>query len=135
MSKKIQANQMANEIENLLTTYTEEVTELAKQVVDKVSQETNQEILNHITFKDKSYTKSFRIKKSFEDKRNKRNTWYVESPHYRLTHLLEYGHITRNGGRTRSFPHVKYGEQYLEQNFERELKEGIESARFENNAR
>lgn len=134
MSKKIQANKMADEIENLLTTYTEEVTELAKQVVDKVSQETNQEILNHITFKDKSYTKSFRIKKSFEDKRNKRNTWYVESPHYRLTHLLEYGHITRNGGRTRSFPHVKYGEQYLEQNFERELKEGIESARFENNA-
>lgn len=134
MSKKIQANQMANEIENLLTTYTEEVTELAKQVVDKISEETNQEILNHITFKDKSYTKSFKIKKSFEDKRNKRNTWYVEAPHYRLTHLLEYGHITRNGGRTRSFPHVKYGEEYLEQNFERELKEGIESARFENNA-
>lgn len=125
---------MADEITKLLSEYTEEVTDLAKQVVDKISEETNEEIKRHITFHDTRYSKSFRIKKSFEDKRNKRNTWYVEAPHYRLTHLLEYGHITRNGGRTRAFPHVKYGQDYLDQNFERELKEGIENARFKNNA-
>lgn len=128
--KKIQASEMADTIAELLTTYTEEVTDLAKEVVDKVAEETNAEVKNHISFKDKKYSKSFRIKKTFEDKRNKRNTWYVESPHYRLTHLLEYGHITRNGGRTRAFPHVKYGDDYVKQNFEKELKEGIENARF-----
>lgn len=129
MSKKIQASQMADEITSLLTTYTEEVTELAKAVVDKVSEEANQEILNHITFHDKTYSKGFRIKTTFEDSRNKRNTWFV-SKEYRLTHLLEYGHITRNGGRTRAFPHIKYGDDYVNNNFERELKEGIENARF-----
>lgn len=133
MNKKIKASEMGATIADLLTTYTEDVTTLAKQVVEEISQEVNDEIINHITFKDKIYSKSFRIKKSFEDKRNKRNTWYVASPHYTLTHLLEYGHITRNGGRTRAFPHVRYGEEYLEQNFERKLKEGIENARFENN--
>lgn len=130
MAKTTKVDNMANELFEMLTTYTEEVTDLAKEVVDKVSKEANEEILNHITFKDRKYTKSFRVKKTFEDKRNKRNTWYVEAPHYRITHLLEYGHITRNGGRTRAFPHVKYGDEYVSQNFERELKEGIENARF-----
>lgn len=133
MSKTIQVDDMANEITRLLSEYNEEVTDLAKEVVDKVAKEANEEVLNHITFKDKKYTKSFRIKTTFEKKRNKRNTWYVAAPHYRITHLLEYGHITVNGGRTRKFPHVKYGDDYVTQNFERELKEGIENARFKSN--
>lgn len=132
-AKNVQVNEVAEELTNLLTTYTEDVTDLAKQVVDEISEEVNMEIKNHITFHDRVYSKHFAIKKSFEDKRNKRNTWHVKSPHYRVTHLLEYGHINRDGSRTRAFPHVKYGNDYLEENFERRLKEGIENARFESN--
>ena len=129
MSKRIEASKMADEITNLLTTYNETVTELAKEVVDKVSQEANQEILNHITFHDHTYSKGFKIKTTFENKRNKRNTWFV-AKEYQLTHLLEYGHLCRNGKRTRAYPHIKYGDDYVNENFERELKEGIENARF-----
>ena len=131
MAKTIQVYELASAITEMLSQYNEAVTDEAKKVVDEISKEANEEILNHITFNDKKYTKSFRLKTSFEDKRNKRNTWYVASPHYRLTHLLEFGHYTRNGTtRTRAFPHVKYGDEYVKNNFENRLKEEIEKCRI-----
>jgi len=129
MAIKVDINDVANEITKWLTEYSEEVTDVAKDVVDKVSEEANQEILNHITFHDKTYSKGFRIKTTFENSRNKKNTWFV-AKEYRLTHLLEYGHITRNGGRTRAFPHIKYGNEFVKNNFEREMKEAIQKCKI-----
>ena len=132
MAKTIQVYELADAITEMLSEYNEAVTEESKKVVDEISQEVNKEILNHITFKDNhKYTNAFEIKTTFENTRNKRNTWHVKSPHYRLTHLLEYGHYTRNGTtRTREFPHIRYGEEYLQNNFERKMKEGIEKCRI-----
>lgn len=136
MAKNIQVNEMASEIAKMLTEYTDEVTEISKKVVDQVSQEVMTEVKSHITLKDKKYSKAFASKKSFEDKRNKRNTWYVKPPYYRLTHLLEFGHVTRNGvTRSKAFPHVKYGDEFVQNNLERELEEAIQNARTKNNVR
>lgn len=41
--------------------------------------------------------------------------------HYRLTHLLEYGHATRNGTHTRAFSHIKPVEDYIAKEFEQKL--------------
>lgn len=130
MSNKIKANELADAVTDLLSNYSEAVTEEAKKVVDEIAEQANEVVKNHITWHDKVYSGSFRVKTSFENTRNKRKTWYVESPHYRLTHLLEFGHITRNGGRTRSFPHVKYGDEFVRENFEKRMKEAIEQCRI-----
>lgn len=134
-NKKIQADELENEIKKMLTDYTEEVTDITKDVVDKVADGVMEETKSHITWKDKVYASHFALKTSFEDKRNKRKTWYVKAPHYRLTHLLEFGHHTRlkpnhNGKQsTAKYPHVKYGYEFALKNLEREMKEAIENAR------
>ena len=45
------------------------------------------------------------------------------NPTYRLTHLLEYGHATRNGGRTRAFPHIKNVESWCKTEFVKGVEE------------
>lgn len=125
----IDINDLANEIAKELETYSEEITEGIKRAVDIVSKETNDEIKNYITFKQRTgkYVKSFRIKKIYEDRYKKVNVWCVGNGQHRLTHLLEKGHALRQGGRARAFPHIKYGEELAKKRMEELSKEVIQN--------
>lgn len=69
------------------------------------------------------YRASFAIDKGWKSRRKYSAVWYVEDPNYRLTHLLEYGHLTRNGtSRTKPIVHIKYGRQIAEQVLEEKLQ-------------
>jgi len=47
----------------------------------------------------------------------------IHNKEYRLTHLLEDGHATRSGGRTRAFPHIKPNEEKANAAFEKRVEE------------
>lgn len=121
---------LANEITNSLQGYTQSIADNVKKGVDKVAEEVNTEIKNHVNFKQPTgkYVKAFRLKTTFEDRLDKRVTWYVGNGQYRLTHLLENGHALRQGGRTRAYPHIKYGEELAQRRMEEVAMEGIENA-------
>lgn len=48
---------------------------------------------------------------------------------YQLTHLLEYGHPLKNGGRqygyAKAYPHIKDAEDAMIQHFQKAVKEGL----------
>ena len=51
---------------------------------------------------------------------------HSKAPHYRLAHLLEHGHKTRNGGRTRAFNYIAPVEKDAIEEFEAEFEKNIE---------
>lgn len=48
--------------------------------------------------------------------------------HYQITHLLEHGHLTRNGGRARAFPHWKPTLDELDRKADTIIKQVIDNA-------
>ena len=57
--------------------------------------------------------------------RGSTDVWYVKAQHYRLSHLLEYGHATRNGGRTRAFGFIRKEYDAVEKEFEENMRRAI----------
>lgn len=125
MAIKVDIDDFANEIAEQLTAYSDDVDEIMKAEIDKTAKDAKREILNHAIFKDKSgdYRKGFQIKKVAEGRGYKRLK--LANKKYQITHLLEYGHITRDvEKRSRYFPHWKYGQDVIDKLPDR-LKEAI----------
>lgn len=51
--------------------------------------------------------------------------WYVQDPHYRLTHLLAHGHRTRRGGHTRPNPFLENGVNEVLPKYERAVIDAV----------
>lgn len=137
MAQKIQASELTDTINSFLTAGLETYTETMKEVIDDVANGVLNETKNHISWHDKTYASNFDLTTNLETKRKKSRLWYVKPPYYRLTHLLEFGHVTRfktgkygNKGRTRAYPHVQYGYEFAKNNFEKELKARIEQCKI-----
>lgn len=125
MSKKVEVNLLEKEIMKALSEYVDDISEVVEKDAEKVGKEATDE-LKQISPKGarKSYAKGWRLKK---DKTGKNK--YVVKIHnktdYQLTHLLEFGHATRNGGRTSPQPHIRPTEEKYSEKFEKELKKDI----------
>lgn len=123
----IKPEDFAKELESMMSDYSEEILEVVEDVTQKVGTMVMDEIKEHITFDEPTgeYVKSFSLKKE-KSRTNRGRIWHVLKPHYRLTHLLEKGHALKSGGRTRAFPHIKYGEELAVRRYPEMLKEAIE---------
>lgn len=113
---------LANEIANALASWSHEVEEEVEQIADEVTSEA----VYRLRASSPKDTGNYR--KGWTRKKLKDGTYvvHVKAPHYRLTHLLERGHVLVGGGRTRPQVHIKPVEEAAVTEFERRIRSIVE---------
>jgi hypothetical protein len=102
---------VAAQLNKILDEYTEKVDETSDEIMSEVATDTADELKRTSPTKSGNYAKSWTVKK------DKKSHQYIvhNKKYYRLTHLLEYGHIVKNQfgtyGRAKAEPHIKRAEE------------------------
>lgn len=125
MSKSITGDMLSKEIIKVLEGYADDISD----VVEKDANEIGKEAVSAIKQESPKgatgdYSKGWKLK---SDKKGK-NVYKIKlynKEHYRLTHLLEFGHATADGKYTEPRPHIRIIEREYSKKFEDKLKKDI----------
>ena len=124
MSKTIKPENLTQTLKNYLENYVEDISEVVEETSTQIGKEARDELKQTSPKRTGKYAKGWTVKK---DRKNK-NYYTVKvwnKTDYQLTHLLEFGHATRNGGRTKAIPHIRPVEEKYKEEFEKRLKDKI----------
>lgn len=114
MVVNVKPEQFDEAIREQLETYSAVVAQKVNENLKEVADKTAETLKNGGTYKERTgkYTPDWSVT-------NRKNVGVIKTErysvhnrkHYQLTHLLEKGHVTRNGSRTRAFEHILPAEQ------------------------
>ena len=126
MSRKTSLSGLADEIVRCLNDYSAEVERALEETKEDLAEEAVERL------KKTSPRDSGKYRRNWKQREYGHKRVVYNAKHYRLTHLLEKGHVVRNRrggralGRAPAIPHIKPAEEYIhrkaEKAFERNLK-------------
>jgi hypothetical protein len=124
--KKVSVDQLSAEFTKIISDYTDEKAEEVKSAVKDVSKSCLNEIKQNSPRLTGDYKKGWRRRTAFESRQDLRVEIYNKT-NYQLTHLLEFGHVIKNGthreyGTVSGRPHIRPAEQRAEQELEKRIK-------------
>lgn len=123
---KTGVDNLSNRIIKELKTYAKVTTGKVKEAVKNVSKTVKEDIENTAPKHTGKYAKSWAVKTLNET--GSRLVLVVHSRNkYQLTHLLEYGHAKRGGGRVEARAHIAEAESKAVRSFEKEIEEAVKN--------
>lgn len=125
----INIDQLAAEIAKGLADYSQDVVEKVNVSSEKVGKAAIKQLKKTSPRRPPpvggKYAKSWAMKTEPEVGQPHKRIIHVKAPHYRLAHLLEYGHAKVGGGRVDGIPHIRPAEEMVIQEFMSEVEEAI----------
>lgn len=120
MSKeKVDVKELSSAISNYLNNYAEDIHDDVVEVTEDLTEKAVRELKETSprgNSKVKPYWQGWESKIKIKGKlKYHRVIW--NKTNYQLTHLLEFGHATRNGKRTKAQPHIQPIEDKYQQEF------------------
>ena len=111
-NKKVKVDQLASAIVDCLKEFENVTDEAVEKGVTETAKTALQSLRNaHPPGSGKygswdDYNKGWKVMQTKRDKRYHKKATIHNETNYQLTHLLEKGHATRDGGRTQAFQHI-----------------------------
>lgn len=121
---KVKIDSLSSEVMKELEKYADVTTENVKKAVQKAGKTVHDEISANAPSDTGKYSKSWTVKTVRETSRSLELVVHSKN-RYQLTHLLEFGHAKRGGGRVSARPHIAAAEEKAIKVFEEEIKEAI----------
>ena len=116
---------MADDIKRYMDEYSRLAASEMKEAVKAAANEAKKSVEANAPVRSGKYAKSWAVKKTKENSTALELTVHSKTQ-YRLTHLLEFGHALRNGGRTAGQVHIAPAEHLAEQTLEAEIRRRLE---------
>lgn len=121
---KVKIDSLSSEVMKELEKYADVTTENVKKAVQNAGKTVRDEIKASAPSDTGKYSKSWTVKTVRETSNSLELVVYSRN-RYQLSHLLEFGHAKRGGGRVSARPHIAAAEEKAIRVFEEEIKEAI----------
>ena len=120
---QIKPEQFAETIDGWLKDYGDEGRDALNKAILEVAEESKQDLTGAGGFNGRTFKRSWIVKTT--EGKFKGVSAQVGNKVYRITHLLEFGHATRGGGRARGFNFVAPVNDKVEERVMDKLKEAL----------